>query len=245
MTEGPNAAHRRQPALAILEGRRPSCCLRSEFVHDHRISTKRQKRDYRAIHHQHDWKVVDCHSGKLLVCAHVTFDEADSAAATELRRLELAKLFRRLKLAFDYYTRTTNAIHDLLFYDHTTIPADPAAHDSVEEFVRTFDMSSVNHAAVLPLVEHYAPKVHARLRDRTLSTAEIGPQALTCHIQSEHPALRLSRRQREAETLVAIENAETNAMACEPQTYADAAATPDADKWMAAIQAEIDALQEN
>ena len=220
-------------------------------------TTKRQKLDYRAVrgvflgyaNQQKGWVVMDCESGSLITSIHVTFDETESAAARELRRQELTKLSKRLRLDFDYYSRDALVPADCVFFgERPGAKASRGDLDLLEEFVRTFDLADVHLASTA--LAAYAPRARVLLAPRGAGVRP-GQQVSTTW---RNPLLRLTRAQAEAEAIVAVENMDTKRLydsfvaaadRIEPATYKEAVNSRDAEHWVAAINKEIASLEAN
>ncbi|DAZ93768.1 TPA: hypothetical protein N0F65_010460, partial [Lagenidium giganteum] len=82
----------------------------------------------------------------------VTFDETHSAAAYEIQRQEFRELAMHTRVELEYYNRAATSIVDTMYYSQQPRAEKPSTNDVVllEDFVRTFDLSQLNHACLLP-----------------------------------------------------------------------------------------------
>jgi hypothetical protein len=216
---------------------------------------KRKKLDVRSIRgifvgyapNQKGWCVLDCTTGTVITTCHVTFDESGSPSSEELKRQELNKLARFFKLDFDYYSRTAVTDTDYMFYSGAAINDKPSSSDILllDDFVRSFDMASVNISTFDSALLSYAPRAHALV---------VGSQPQGATRTPANPILKLIRTQQEAEATVSIENMQRKHEESEladthvsdtPKSYAEVMISQDRDKWLDAIAKEGDSLKEN
>lgn len=167
-----------------------------------RLSKKRQKLDARAVRgifvgypgNQKGWHVLECDANTIITSIHVTFDESDSDAASEIKRLEFAKLAACTLTTFDHYSRTATRTVDFLFYGQLPAEDKPPANDVVllDDFISSFDMSTLNLAVAMTVVNAYAPAAAPWIGKL------ISPQVLTSY--QYNPILGATQAQKQAES---------------------------------------------
>lgn len=135
-----------------------------------RPSKQRQKLDTRAMgaifvgypYQQKRWLALDCDANSSITSIHVMFDESDSDAAFEIKRIELAKLAACTETTFDYYSRTATRTADFLFSGQLPAEEKPTANEVIllDDFSTGFDMNSLNLAVTTTVIRAYAPRQH-------------------------------------------------------------------------------------
>lgn len=219
-----------------------------------RAQRKRQNLDARAFRAilvgyadtQNSWLALDCAPNRVVASIHVSFDETESDAAAGLKRIEFTKLAQCTSTTFGYYSKTATSIQDMLFYSPLPAAEKPRGSEAVllEDFVAEFDLQSLDTAATAAALAAYAPDAAPWLR--TLPDQ----QALT----SSHPLLRITRAQKQAELLVALENLSakhavaataSHRLGADPVSYAKAMRRPDAALWRAVTESEGESLRAN